>query len=64
MGPTVVIPHYLAKETIGYTLAPSALLQSQLGMPCASLGLYHNKPSLKLSLQSPWELYTAVHQRT
>jgi hypothetical protein len=51
------LPCYLAKETIGYTPAPSALPQDQLGMPCASLGFRHNKPSLKLSHQSPQELY-------
>jgi hypothetical protein len=37
----------------------SALPQYQLGMPCASFGLCHNEPLLKLSHQSPWELYTA-----
>jgi hypothetical protein len=50
----------LAKETIGYTPAPSALLQSQLGMPRTSLGLCHNKPLLKSSLQSPQKLYTGT----
>jgi hypothetical protein len=28
-------------------------------MPCTSLGLRHNKPLLKSSHQSPWELYTS-----
>jgi hypothetical protein len=49
--------NYLAKETIGYTPAPLALSQYQLGMPCASLRLCHNEPSLKSSHQSPRELY-------
>jgi hypothetical protein len=56
--PLVVITTYLAKETIGYTPAPSALPQFQLGTPCATLGTSPHKPLLKSSLSSPRELYS------
>jgi hypothetical protein len=58
------LPRYLAKETIGYTPAPSALPQYQLRTPYTSLKLRHNKPLLKLSHQSPRELYTWAARHT
>jgi hypothetical protein len=55
--PLAVITTYIAKETIGYTPAPSALPQSQLGTPCATLGTRHTNPCSSRALQSPRELY-------
>ena len=58
VGPLAVLTMYIAKETIGYTLAPLALPQYQLGKPCATLGTLPTWTLLKSSHRSPWELYT------
>jgi hypothetical protein len=56
----VVTTTHTAKETIGYTLAPSVLSQFSWKHLAPPPDDHHHKPTFKLNHKSPWELYTTL----